>query len=125
MKLKLKITKEILEKSSLCGAANGGGLLTENCAFAIAFRDIIPNTIVTKCVTYFQSKHNNTIGAVVHSNKQERFIDLFDLSEPVNRLLIPEQEFEVEIPDEVIEYYYQDYAVLAQKIADSKVFQPA
>lgn len=121
MKLKLKITKEILIRSRLCTSSD----VVDNCAFALAFKEIVPFTQVGSGTTTFLDKTGDTIGRYNHKQDQSIFINNFDSNTSEGRMLMPEQEFEVEIPDNVIEYYYQDYAVLAQKIADSKIFQPA
>lgn len=41
MKLKIKVTKDILERSKMCSTMIG-----ENCAIALAVRDIFPNAWV-------------------------------------------------------------------------------
>lgn len=51
MKLEIHITKEVLEKSAMCGFYPGtrqteGNNVSENCAVAIAVRDIFPDAAI-------------------------------------------------------------------------------
>jgi len=40
IKMKIKVTKEILKKSMWCGTSAGRGQIITNCAVALAVRDI-------------------------------------------------------------------------------------
>jgi hypothetical protein len=52
MKIKIKVTKDILRKSMMCGVAESRGLTEDkytsvgNCAIAVAVRDVFPNAHV-------------------------------------------------------------------------------
>lgn len=93
--LKIKITKDILVRSSFCD----GSKINENCAFAVALRDIFPDARVGY-TTVFLSTSEAYFGI---SQDMTDFIREFDHSTPEERKTLPEQEFEVEIPDYILE----------------------
>jgi len=110
-KLKIKVTKEILEKSKYCiatGKADKGGA-GFNCAVALAIRDIFPDAWIHRdTITPFSFSDNNTEayfgGARIHlPNEAIEYIKEFDATPFGMRTSMPEIEFEVEIPDEIIE----------------------
>lgn len=114
--LKIKVTKEILEKSKYCGGNMG------SCAIAQAVRDIFPTAIVgfvdmalfspdIKEVGneawmdfWYKFKHekpkDNHISV---SEEMYQFISLFDRTPEEERPNLPEQEFEINLCDKVIE----------------------
>ena len=102
MKLKIKVTKEILERSMWCStdAANEGekGVMG-NCAIAVACREIFP-----KC---FVNSDTISTGSFIIPLPYiaMNLIDEFDnLSHrPLKRLLMQPLEFEVELPDKLID----------------------
>lgn len=95
--LKIKITKEILYKSRFCSS-----MPWENCAISLAIRDILPNAAVC-------SKHIYPHGYEKETDKirlpriAKNFIREFDVSSVFIRENMPEIEFEIDIPDSVIE----------------------
>jgi hypothetical protein len=105
--LKIGITKQIIEQCKHCGNENGKQVIGENCAVAIALTDIFPNVYVT-------GDHILPFG-IDYENQQDikitlpviarQFIKLFDgfCLTPKLRLLLPEFEFTIDIPDEVVE----------------------
>lgn len=136
MKFQLTITKDILKRSAMCGAfaSNPRPL---NCAFALAFNELVPNVWVKNTHTIFLKKvtedlpwladftSSNIVAVVENTDPQKEFISLFDTTTPVGRIELPEQTFEVEIPEEVINYWFKDASEIAQKIANSEVLQLA
>lgn len=99
IKMKIKVTKEILKKSMWCGTIGLGGV-TENCAVALAVRDIFPEATVWYCTISTGPRCQ----IIQMPDEVAPFIINFDrLSHaPEKRLELPELEFEIEIPDEVI-----------------------
>ena len=101
MKLKIKITKDVLERSMYCGVKNSGKNIIENCAIAVAVRDIFPHAIVTgNCIYPFYKDYRISI-----YHHQNNFIANFDAlrGEPLKRLNLTPFDFEIDLPDEAIE----------------------
>lgn len=111
-KLKIKVTKDILFKSSRCGKnKKTKGMKETNCAISIAVIDIFPRAYVDGIDIYFDHKTQEgifgggTTGIGISSalpQKAKDFIVEFDFSSPYKRKKMPEIEFEIKIPDEVI-----------------------
>lgn len=103
IKMKIKVTKEILKKSMWCSTSAGIGDVVKNCAVALAVRDIFPRAEVGYDLIYTGTevyrKHFLPLPREVTF-----FIKDFDLLKyaPEERLKLSELEFEIEIPDEVI-----------------------
>jgi hypothetical protein len=131
MKFKLTITKKILEASMFCGVEGGPDPSTatniaSGCAFAKAFNELVPNVGVENNHTNFYTKDTTMLASIRDIDpSKEDFIKRFDSlrKTPYLRLIMEEESFEVEIPDSVIEYWYQDVVEVAQKIADSPVLE--
>jgi|SRR6187549_3843165 len=104
-KLKIKVTKNVLKQSMFCGLLDSGKI-TENCAIAIAVRDVFPKASVNHTAIVYQvGDYNNDIPSIKSLLPYEamHFISLFDKSSPQERVFMPELEFEVEVPDSVID----------------------
>lgn len=96
MKILIKVTKEILERSAMCGhTTETRDSKSYNCAVALAAQEIFPGCQVCPWGIHY--------GGVSMKHDAERFIAVFDLSEPAQRLLLQPQSFEIEVPQEVIE----------------------
>ena len=104
---KIAITKEIISRCKNCGTGNETDRIENNCAIAVALADIFPKVHVTNfCIFPF-----GIDGDIEKDIKiplppiAQQFIKLFDgfRFAPKLRLLLPEFEFVVDIPDEVIE----------------------
>ena len=104
---KITISKDILYKSQYCGTDKLLGSVENNCAIAIAVRDLFP-------LAYVNADHIYPFGFDAGNYEQLRiplpevakqFIKLFDgfVLTPRLRLLLPEFDFRIDIPDEVIE----------------------
>ena len=121
MKLKIKVTKEILKASMMCGTKpNDKEWL--NCAIALAVRDIFPTAEV-----YGSSIEYNEDDTLISELPKiaERFIIRFDSLKdtPKERLKMTPIEFEVNIPDEVIDEIGIDQAI--EIINNSKTLEYA
>ncbi len=104
---KIKVTKEILEMSKGCGTQNDVEKIGNNCAIAHALKSIFPDVFVT-------AHHIHPFGIGENSDQRSLvialpkialdFIRVFDSLRTIHtvRLLLPEFEFEISIPDEII-----------------------
>lgn len=102
-KLKIKVTKDVLQKSKYCGILESGKI-TENCAIAVAVRGIFPRAHVNHSNIVYSYGTQET-GPIVSQlpYKAKEFISVFDKSTPDQRVAMPELEFEVSVPDAVID----------------------
>lgn len=123
-KLKIKITKDIYEKAMYCGRG-APGPTTENCAIALAVRDIFPHAAVGGSFILFDGRcRKGTILEIVRQGKKlgamlpkiaMGMIVQFDTSSPERRLTLPEFEFEIDVPDEVVDSInIEDVKILLQ-----------
>lgn len=104
---KIAITKEIIARCKNCGTGDEAHRIENNCAIAFALADIFPKVHVTNfCIFPFgiDGDKKNDIKIPMPPIAQQ-FIKLFDgfRFAPRLRLLLPEFEFTIDIPDEVIE----------------------
>jgi hypothetical protein len=102
---KITVTREIIEKCKNCG--NNNLSVEENCAIALALHDIFPNVYVTNYYIFpfgHDDANKNEIKMPMPLIAQ-KFVKLFDgfRLTPKLRLLLPEFDFTIEIPDEVID----------------------
>ena len=107
VQFKISITKEIIERSKYCGTGNDTHTVGKNCAIAFALADIFPDVFVTNHCIFpfgidFEKGKELKISMPVIA---QQFIKLFDgfCLTPRLRLLLPEFEFVIDVPDEVIE----------------------
>lgn len=123
MKLKVKITKEILEKSMLCNTElDFSNKVGENCAIGLAINQLIKDCWVsTDCIVssikMFELKNKkdyefkgvsndtNFPWRILLPKEAINFITKFDnlRNTPLERLKLPELEFEIELPQEYID----------------------
>jgi len=106
VEFKIRITKEIIEHCKYCGAENNEHELSRNCAVAVALKDIFPDVYVTNYYIFpfgIDTEERENIKIIMPVITQQ-FIKLFDGFSlmPNLRLLLPEFEFEISIPDEAI-----------------------
>ena len=107
VRFKIKVTKEILELSKECGAHNDFDTIGKNCAIAIALKDIFPGVVVTDYYIFpFGIDNKNKLDdlRIVMPKIAQDFVKIFDSLSAIHklRLLLPEFEFEISIPDEII-----------------------
>jgi len=104
--IKIVITKEIIEHCKNCGNKNDEYEVGKNCAVAFALVDIFPDVVVTNyCFYPFGVGHGKENPLIPLPPIAQQFIKLFDAFAltPGLRLLLPEFEFTIDIPDEIIE----------------------
>jgi len=101
-KLKIKVTKDILERSKWC-TNKGSNSAGYSCAISLAVRDIFPDAFVGGNRIYANGLEAEKLKTIELPQKAQIFITEFDTTMPVRRPLMPEIEFEVEVPDEVLE----------------------
>jgi hypothetical protein len=117
MKLKIKVTKEVIEASRFCGCSSGNYKIVESCAIALAIREIFPAAKVQRKVLFPFGYTHVTVSAdsLFGYNKEGkempkidlppkaiRFIKSFDLMGSTARLRLQPIEFEIVVPEEVI-----------------------
>ncbi len=104
---KIAITKEIIEHCKNCGTENEAHKIGKECAVAFALSDIFPNVYVTNYYIFplgidFEKGKDIKIPMPVIAQQFIKLFDGFHLT-PTLRLLLPEFEFTIDVPDEVIE----------------------
>ena len=107
VQFKIAITKAILEHCKNCGTGNEAHNIGKECAVAYALRDIFPNVYVTNYYIFplgidFEKGQDIKIPMPLIAQQFIRLFDGFHFS-PNLRLLLPEFEFTIDVPDEVIE----------------------
>jgi hypothetical protein len=107
VQFKIRITKDIIEQCKDCGTENDQFEIGRNCAVAVALQDILPDVYVTNCFIFplginDEKRRDVKISLPVIA---QQFIKLFDgfLLIPHLRLLLPDFEFAIDVPDEVID----------------------
>lgn len=111
MKILIKVTKDVLRRSAGCTA--GKTIISQNCAVALALRDLFPQAQVgyPDMCFYFGQREEYILNSDVLM-----FIHRFDKASPEERLLFPEFSFEIEVPSAVIDKIGigQAYKVLSE-----------
>lgn len=98
--LKIKVTKEILERSKYCGEYKSA----INCAIALSVRTIWPDAHVYLDEMYAtKDAVGNAMASIALPVEAREFIEKFDRTIPHDRPNLPELEFTIDIPDAVIE----------------------
>lgn len=120
MKIKIKITRDILYRSQNCNSDNQ----KKKCAIALAIRDLWPNALVWGCgITGILPSHKRIPDNGVSVGYEIKFdwsvtewISMFDKLEPEERIKLPEYSFDIVVPDEAIEKIGIDqaYKVLSE-----------
>ena len=108
-KLKIRVTKEILERSKNCGGSGYLDLPTnQNCAIALAIRDIFPTAVVEEQGIFLEREFE--LGRLINGDfdiklpkSATNFICTFDFNNADERVNMPEMEFEIEIHESIIE----------------------
>ena len=106
VQFKIAITKDIINQSKNCGLDNDLYKIGTNCAVAAALQNIFPQVYVTNFYIFpFGIEHNEARNLkIALPLVAQQFIKLFDgfSFAPKLRLMLPEFEFVVDIPDEII-----------------------
>jgi hypothetical protein len=105
---KIRITKETIEHCKNCGTENSRQDIGSNCAVAFALKDIFPDVYVTDCYIFpfgIDSEKEENIKIMMPVIAQQ-FIKLFDgfYLMPNLRPSLPEFEFIINIPNEVLDH---------------------
>lgn len=99
MKLQITVTRQNIKDAMWCGIK--GDALSENCAIALAVRDIFPKANVGFCI--ISSRTVNGEFALSLPQEATDFVHKFDECTPYDRLHLPELTFEVDLPQGVID----------------------
>ncbi len=107
VQFKIRITRDVIEQCKNCDATNDQSEISRNCAIAFALQDIFPVVYVTNYYIFpfgISDEKRKDIKIVLPVVAQQ-FIKLFDGFSlmPNLRLLLPEFEFAINIPNEVID----------------------
>ena len=107
VQFKIRITKEIIEHCKKCGTENNKREIGSNCAVAFALKDIFPDVYVTNYYIFpfgIDDEKGKDIKIAMPVIAQQ-FVKLFDgfALMPNLRPLLPEFEFSINIPVEVID----------------------
>lgn len=95
VKLKIKVTRDIYERSANCPA----NIRSSGCAIAEAVREVFPDATVGRHTMLFDRFTQSFANLPA---KARKMTFLFDQSTSEQRALLPEFEFEIDVPDEVI-----------------------
>ena len=107
IQFRIAITKDIIAQCKNCGTGDDTRRVENNCAIAVALTDIFPKVYVTNLYIFpfgIDGDKEKDIKIPMPVIAQQ-FIKLFDgfRFTPRLRLMLPEFEFIIDIPDEVIE----------------------
>jgi hypothetical protein len=99
MTIRIHVTKEILERSKMCGELQETERVSKHCAISLAVIDLFPNAITTNWI-YIDEHDSLGISMPRHAHE---FIVSFDSKTPGERVKMEEISFEIDVPDSVIE----------------------
>ena len=115
-KLRIRVTRDILQKAAYCGHIKENGKWTAsdhesvavacNCAIALAVRHIFPLAIVgpDTIIPFGDTKYSSCFSEIQLPIEAQCFIREFDDLMPADRKTMTPLEFEVEIPDDVLQH---------------------
>jgi len=103
--LKVSITKEIIDRCKNCGNEDQKHIIGNNCAIAFALIDVFPDIYVGNYYILPLGLDYEKEIRIPLPGIALQFIKLFDgfSLTPRLRLLLPEFEFTIDVPDEVID----------------------
>lgn len=103
MKIKIKVTKDILKRSMMCGTTPLLGGIEDNCAVALAVRDIFPGASIGSYIIFPFSRTDPGY-SIATPPEARAFIKSFDVlrNSPDKRLDLPELSFDIEVSDSII-----------------------
>lgn len=104
---KIKVTKDILELSKECGVHEDVTTVGKNCAIALTLKDIFPDVFVSGNDIYpfgIDDKNPSQTFIIPMPKIARDFVKVFDSLSAIHnlRLRLPEFEFSIDIPDEII-----------------------
>jgi len=107
MKIRIKVTKEILKRSMMCGTdqLENSKAVSEGCAIALACQEIFPNCHVGGRYIKDKPYYSTANWKIKMPREAIEFINSFDrlYNTPKRRLELPELEFEIELTDETFD----------------------
>lgn len=103
-KLRITVTKEILEKTKMCGIGVNS-YPPSNCAVSVAIKDFFPDAMVYGGgqLAFFGEHFEQESKLLFLPDEAADWILNFDLASPQDRPNLPEISFEINVPDWVIE----------------------
>ena len=129
VQFKIKVTKDILQMSKECGVREDVATIGKNCALSLPLQDIFPDVFVSGDNIYpfgredKDPSHNVTIPMPKIARD---FVKVFDSLSAIHNLRsrLPEFEFSIEIPDEIIsEIDIEEVTTLTHQVDSSCAFQ--
>lgn len=122
MKFRVTFTEELIRKSMMCHGSDTreANKVTNNCLYAAAIWQLVPNVHVGVDTTEFTTVDQETITHIMNTPEQTAIIKEFDtLGATFSYREYADLDYrhyekfvgmstEVEIPDRVIEYWYED-----------------
>jgi hypothetical protein len=127
MKFKVKITQEVLDAVKMCGVEKKSqNYIENNCLFAYCYNQLIQNCKVCYDSILFYGKSRQLLDTINNSNKISRAISYFDTRIKTRATYFLNKEYELKIPDKVIEYWYKDVSKGVQKLINegNKILTP-
>lgn len=108
IKLKIKVTKDILRRSMMCGTKSYKGLVSQGCAISLACQEVFPECSVSAYISNgarVREGIDKVEWFIKLPHEARLFVGRFDelSATPEQRLDLPGLEFEVELTDEVLE----------------------
>lgn len=105
VKLRIDITKDLLNRAKDCKATLPGGF-SKNCAIALGIIDVLPDACVNELdgINFVKKEEGHEV-YYAHSGlpiEAQDFIDSFDSLPPEERVKMEPFSFEIEVPDEVV-----------------------
>ena len=102
MKLRIKITKEVLNATSMCGVDSTNGSYSKNCAITYACRKLFPKSLTASSGIYMIYRDETIIIAILPKIAED-FIARFDKATPTQRVQMKPFEFEIKLTKEVLD----------------------
>lgn len=128
MKITVKVTKDVQRRAMYCDRMSGD--IKSTCEVAIAIRELFPNAqVFAKALSFTGAGVNEYDSKMIWLTTEElpkgmvrvpkkvtTRINQFDENTPIQRLLMPEFSFEIDVPNEVIDQIGigQCYKVLSE-----------
>jgi hypothetical protein len=121
----IKVTRDILELSKECGVNGDVATIGKNCAIALTLKDLFPNVFVSgdDIFPFGKEDKNPSHHITIPMPKVARdFVKVFDSLSAIHnlRLRLPEFEFSIDIPDEIIsEIDIEEVTTLTHRVDSS------
>lgn len=125
---KIKVTRDILELSKECGIYKDAATIGKTCAIALTLKDIFPDVFVSGEDIYpfgRDDEYPANSPTIAMPKIARDFVKVFDSLSAVHnlRLRLPEFEFSIDIPDEIIsDIDIEEVASLTHRVDSSCVY---